>query len=219
MSATLKPHTRNVTKLFRQASPEDLAAGRDWYEQAHQLAVELAAEFDGFAEEWTVERAAAVIAVLSPRLSWPKNVEVARTAYAMYHNGWLTRDGFVKRVPVLNANADKAWRLLNGEPPDSVVSGPKVRAFWHTIAHPHDPRAVVVDRHAIDVALGRVTDDRTRGLVLGKKGAYDAVAACYANAARILSLELRETWTPAAVQAVTWTTWRRTRAAAYHKGA
>jgi hypothetical protein len=36
------PHTRNVTRLFRQASAEDVSAGRDWYARASRLAAELA---------------------------------------------------------------------------------------------------------------------------------------------------------------------------------
>jgi hypothetical protein len=91
-----------------------------------------------------------------------------------------------------------------------------VRAFYFTITDPTDPRAVVIDRHAYDVAAGQALTDAARGLALGRKGAYDAVCILYRRAAAILSRETGEHWTPAEVQAVTWTYWRRERAAAYH---
>lgn len=217
----ITPHTRNVTRVFRAASAEDLSAGRDWYARASRLARELADSLPAdHAHHGDIDRAAAVIAVLSPRLPWPMNVRVARQAYAI-----AARDDFwstlvmtyTQDLPVLKGNARKAGMLLaTTDPTDEIVRGPKVRAFWRTIADPTDPRAVVVDRHAIDVAVGRVTDDPTRGRILGRVGAYDAVAQTYLRAARILSRELGEPITPAEVQAVTWTTWRRTRALANH---
>jgi hypothetical protein len=225
-TTTLKPHTRNVTRVFRQANADDRAAGRDWYGAAHDLAATLADAFEA-RETWAdgeesytpdaLSRAAAVIAVLSPRLSWPRNVQVAWQAYETFHQCRASREQFVAALPVLNRNAGKAWDILSGTIlPDDALTGPKTRAFWQTIADPYNALAVVVDRHAIDVALGQVTNDVIRGKALGRKGAYDALATCYRRAARIISLELGEHWTPAAVQAVTWTYWRRTRAAAYH---
>lgn len=216
---TSHARTRNVTRLFRQASPQDLADGREWYARARRLAEELANGLPtDHPHHGDVDRAAAVIAVLSPRLSWPQNVITARLAYSVAAGdwGWLAytiRDA----LPVLKSNAAKAGRLLaSNDPTDEIVRGPKVRAFWFTISNPSDPRAVVVDRHAVDVAVGQVTDDATRGRILSRQGSYDQVAGCYIRAAKILSRELDELITPAEVQAVTWTTWRRTRALAFH---
>lgn len=219
-----KARTRNVTKIFRQASPEDIAAGRDWYARASRLARELADSLPAdHVHHGDVSRAAAVIAVLSPITSWPQNVRNARRAYgvASFARPWSATSDVVEDIaaelPTLKRNARKAALLLaTSEPTDEIVKGPKVRAFWHTIANPSDPRGVVIDRHAIDVALGVVTDDATRGRALGRRGAYDEVAQTYVRAARILSRDLGEVITPAEVQAVTWTTWRRTRALANH---
>lgn len=201
-STPVRTSTKNITSTFRQTSQADRAAGRDWYRRARLLAEELDPD--------NVERAAAVIAVLSPRLSWEKNVELARLAYRWHGVRWpnQTPEALAERWPGLRGNAVKAFRILGGEDPDDVVSGPKVRAFWHTIVDPSDPRAVVVDRHAVDVAAGRVLDDCTRGLLLGRKGAYDAVADQYRRAARVISKETGEAWSPAEVQAVTWSHWR-----------
>src|SRR5690242_16785833 len=196
MNATPKPSTRNVAKAYSAASADDRVEGRSWYATARAVAESL--------DPADPARAAAVIAVLSPRLSWRKNVEAARNAYAG------------RPLRVLGANARKAELVLAGADPEDVVSGPKTRAFWRTIADPTDPRAVVVDRHAVDVAVGCVLGDAARGRLLGRSGGYDAVADTYRRAARLLSREYGTALTPAEVQATTWLYWRRERAAAFH---
>lgn len=190
------PRTRNVTSAYRAASADDRVEGRGWYATARAVAESL--------DPSDPARAAAVLAVLSPRLSWRKNVEAAQDAYAG------------RPLRVLGRNAEKARLILAGADPEDVVSGPKTRAFWRTIADPTDPRAVVVDRHAVDVAVGRVLGDAARGALLGKAGGYDAVADAYRRAARILSREYATVLSPAEVQATVWLYWRRERAAAFH---
>lgn len=219
-----RPTTPNVLRIFRAATPDEIADGREWYRRARLLAEELAAA------EWQrgnvpgdergdVDRAAAVIAVLSPRQSWDRNVTLARQAYtqAIYRrtSPESTRATIVEYLPTLGRQREQVARLLvDRDDPDDVVRGPKVRAFWHTIAHPDDPRAVVVDRHAIDVACGAVLDDARRGKLVGRKGGYDTLAACYVRAAKQLNSEGTEPpITPAEVQAVTWHVWRRYHAA------
>src|SRR6201991_3195862 len=128
--------TRNITRTFRAASAADLDAGLGWYVAAHRIATTL--------DPASPARAAAVIAVLSPLLPWPRNVTEARNAYIGHP------------IRTLGASRRKARQILAGADPELVVSGPKVRAFWRTIADPTEPRAVVIDRHAIDIAAGRV---------------------------------------------------------------
>lgn len=180
---------RNITATYRQATESERVEGRAWYATARAVAESL--------DPSDPERAAAVLAVLSPRLHWDRNVEAAVDVYAG------------RKPRVLGANAEKARRILSGEPADNVVSGPKVRAFWHAITNPSDPRAIVIDRHALDVAAGEVLDDERRGKALGKVGAYDNVCKLYVAAARILSKEFGTELTPVEVQATTWVTWRR----------
>jgi hypothetical protein len=225
-----QPLTRNITATFRAATDGDRAIGFGWYARARTLAERLATEYtagNGYYSEEEIKAAAGVIAALSPRLAWRKNVEYAETAYLAYHTMMndkslanVSEDTraaiFCGVIPTLKANARKAFRILNGEAPEDVLGGPKVRAFYFTITNPDDPRAVVVDRHAIDITFGQTLNDRERGLALGRKGAYDRVSELYRRAARIISAELGEVWTPAQVQATTWTYWRRERAAAYH---
>lgn len=186
---TVRLHTRNVTGVFRQATASEREEGKAWYETARAFALTLDPSDPG--------RAAAIIAALSPRLEWGRNMRAAEDVYA-------------GRAPkVLGLNADKANRILAGEDPGSVLKGPKVTAFWYAITDPSDRRAIVIDRHAFDVAAGKSLTDPVRTVLLSRVGVYDKACETYVRAARIVSRELGEVWTPPEVQAAAWVTWRR----------
>jgi hypothetical protein len=190
---TVEFKTKHITSLYRAALDAERVEGKSWYATAREIAATL--------DPTDPSRAAAVIAVLSPRVHWDRNVRMAAEVYAGITPGCL------------KANANKARRIVDGEDPDSVVSGPKVRAFWHAIVNPSDPRAIVVDRHALDIAAGQILDDETRGRMLGRKGAYDGVCRLYTRAAGILSREYGQPVSAVQVQATTWVAWRRMKAA------
>lgn len=206
MSPALAPAVSNIVRVFAEASDADRFAGIDWYPEARAIAVELDPECP--------ERAAAVIAALSPMMPWQRNVLLARIAYAL-HAADLIGDGTI--LPCLVNNGRKAARILAGEPADSVLKGDKVRAFWQTITSPSDPDKVVVDRHALDVSLGITTDDVFRARYLSNKRNYAAVAALYREAAVIIAGVYGIAITPAQVQAVTWVAWRNALKAAGSK--
>lgn len=185
---TIQLKAKNITATYRAALDSERVEGKSWYATAREVARTL--------DPANPSKAAAVIAVLSPRLSWERNVQAAADVY----------QGRSPRV--MGANAEKASRIMAGENPDDVVSGPKVRAFWHAIVNPEDSRAIVIDRHAFDVAAGEVLDDEQRGRVLGRKGAYDDVCRLYVRATHILSREYGSL-SAVEVQATTWVAWRR----------
>lgn len=182
LPAGTAPHASKILATFRRATDDQLAAGVAWYADAHSVALAL--------DPQDVHRAAGVLAALSPRMPWDRNVLLAARTYA---------DG--QASGTLGGNCRKAERILNGERWQDVLGGDKVRAFAATIADPTDPDAVVIDRHAFDVAVGRVTDDATRS-VLSRKGVYERFAAEYRKVARTVGLS------PAQVQAVCWVVWR-----------
>jgi hypothetical protein len=185
-AADLVPTVANVLKVYRSATDAQLAEGIRWYDDAHSLAVAL--------DRDNVKRSAGVIAALSPMMPWGRNVALATRAYA---------DGFASGC--LKTSCAKADAILAGaDPIDVVGKGDKVRNFYLNILNPSDPcGGVTVDRHAFDIAVGRVTDDATRG-VISRKGVYDAFADVYREAARIAGIG------SAQMQAVTWVVWRET---------
>lgn len=204
----LTPSTRNVLRVFRAASPETVAAGLDWYPRASRLSAEL--------DPSDPRRAAAVIAVLSPLTPWARNLQLARDAYAAAANGG-TYDEITDAIGTLGKNAEKAAAILTGADPDLVVAGPKVSPFWRKITDPDDARAIVIDRHAFDVAVGRWNGDKVRGPILARKGMHAAFADAYIRAARIASRETGRRITATDMQAITWLAWRES-AKAHHQG-
>lgn len=178
------PSTAKILKTYRAATDDQIGRGTSWYADAHSLALAL--------DPKNPRRAAGVIAALSPMMPWERNVTLAVRAYA---------DGAASGA--LGTSVTAANRILAGEDPEDVLRGPKVRAFFATIADPTGTDAVVVDRHAFDIALGRPTDNDTRR-ALERKGVYEAFAAAYRRAARTIGVA------PSQVQAVTWVVHRET---------
>lgn len=177
------------------ASDDDRKAGMEWYDSAREFAQSLTGD---------LHVGAGIVAALSPMTSWPENVKKARLLVETGHTYGLT------------ANTVKAQRILAGEDSEAVLSGPKVRAFFYNIAGIDTVESVTVDRHAADIACGRTMSDSERSAVIGTPKRYKAVAEMYMRAARILSREYGMHITASQVQAVTWTTWRRNHAQAYH---
>ena len=212
---TTKPRVQNITRAFRAASTADRAEGLFWYNRAWNLALEL--------DPINPKRAVAVMAVLSPRVRWDRNMYLARKAYAMHgaaflHSSWGMPNPF--RSPqmfsvgfgCLGNSAQKAFRILAGEDIFTVMSGEKVNAFYNNICGDDD--YVTVDRHAIDIAVGKVLDDNARAKAIAGKDGYSTVAKMYVSAAKILSREYGFYITPPQVQAVTWVYWRRNKGVA-----
>lgn len=183
-----KPNAARIVEVWRQATVSELAEGMAWYADAHALAVKL--------DPANPRQAAGVIASLSPMLSWGQNVNLAVRAYA---------DG--KASGALFSNVAKADRMLAGEAPETVLGGKKVIAFYGAIADPASD-CVVIDRHAFDIAVGRVTNNVSRG-ALGRKGVYETFASAYVRAAKAISKDTGMDVSASQVQAVTWCTWRR----------
>lgn len=180
----MKPTVENVLSVYDRASLPNRIAGLNWYNYAHDFALEL--------ESDNVKRAAAVIAVLSPNASWSANRTLALKAYSNRSGEGM---GFPDKISKIN-------RLFAGENPDTVVSGPKVTSFYSTIADPANPNAIpTIDRHAFDIAVGMRLDDKSRGS-LSRKGVYDSFADVYRAAATILGMGSPQ------IQAITWVTWK-----------
>lgn len=179
-----RPSVANVVRVWHAASEDDRLAGRLWYSEAHDIARECPRG---------PAHGAGMLAALSPMTLWDDNV-------AMY------RDLLDGRKPRYQSavNVAKARACLAGEHWSDVIGprGRKTRAFAALIEDPDDAYAVCIDRHAFDIAVGRVTSDAERDLLLGRVGTYERFARVYRAAARILGV------TPSTVQAATWVAWR-----------
>lgn len=176
---TRNQYVRNIITVWRSATPAQEQRGRAWYRAAHDLASVITGG--------CTRAGAGVIAALSANKSWPENCRLAREACGATG---LSSGHFQDAL-------DKVARILDGTDPEEVLPmDRKTGHFFRCIANPADPDAVVIDRHAHDIAVGQTYGSRHRGLSAARR--YALLAHCYREAA----LRLGEL--PSTVQAVTW---------------
>lgn len=171
----------NIMSTYRRAWLCELVKGTRWYADAHALALELSPE-----DVW---RGAGVISALSPFKQWPVNVAIARKSF---QTGIATGN-----MPGHNLIAQK---ILDGAHPFDVMGGDKTRSFAEAIATAGNGTIATVDRHAHDIAMGRVFTDKERKI--GKR-LYRDMAAAYREVSDYTGMSVN------AIQAITWVTWKR----------
>ena len=182
--------TENILRVWRAATECERAEGMRWYEDAHNVASDFARG------RVSIETACGVIAALSPRMRWGRNVMLAERCI---------REGMLIGG-CLGASIRSANRIMNGEDALTVLSGSKVRAFYATVLDPSISDAVVIDAHALSIAVGRALTNAEQK-IMKRAGVYDMISGLYREAAEILGV------LPSQVQAVTWVAWRNLPAA------
>jgi hypothetical protein len=93
-----------------------------------------------------------------------------------------------------------AQRILDGEHTLDVLKGDKTRAFASAIADPAGSMIATIDRHAHDIAMGRVHSDKERKI--GKR-VFRTLSDAYVEVASMTDHSVAQ------VQAITWVSWRR----------
>lgn len=171
----------NIVAVWERATPSERAEGMAWYDDAHALALDLSP-----GDVW---RGAGVIASYSPIVQWPRTVILASDSL---------RSG-VARTDYLPVMVAQAQRILDGEPALSVLNGPKVRAFASAIADPAGSEIATIDRHAHDIAVGRVFSERERNITKRK---FRIMSEHYRQASFEVGVSVAQ------IQAVTWVRWR-----------
>ena len=190
MATIPAPLTRHITKLFREATPEQIIAGADWYTDAHAVADALAVRYGV-----TLEVAAGVLAALSPLQSWGANVNLAARFLAAggLHAGYL------------GVGLAKGRAILAGADIVATLKGDKIVNFYPAIVT-KGAQGVAIDRHAWSIAVNTRSVADGMPSLSGKR--YAAAVSVYVRATDILSKEYGMALTPAQVQAVTWILWR-----------
>jgi hypothetical protein len=179
----------NILAVYSLANRGQKRDGMAWYDTAHEMAVRLAKS----AGHSTLQ-AAGIISALSPLTPWDRNQVLAELAYAS--NGQLSGGTFGEAIRKVRAIYDGADVL-------KTLNRPKTQAFATVIADPKDRQSVVIDRHAMSVALGRQVE-KSEVAALNRKGMYQTYADAYRKAAAEAGI------TASQMQAVTWVAWRET---------
>lgn len=186
----------NIESVWKLCSPGDIESGARWYAAGEEM-IGAICRLTGDSPE-TV---AGVVAQLSPRTTWDRNVA---GAYALCVAG--------ERHPgIMGANYERACATLDagrkGDDPLATVRGPKTSSFARNLLG--DREAVTIDVHAARIALdpewrrGATTDPER---ILARAGAYTAVANAYRVTAARLGVDATT------LQASTWIRARNGRA-------
>lgn len=171
-------YCRNLMDAYLAVTEDQHARGMAWYPNAHAFAVMLADGGDP-------RMVAGAIAALSAQKSWELNMRLAQDAA----NGRI--HGHTRDV------LDKVGRIMSGTDPAMVLPmDKKTGHFYRCIADPTDADAVVIDRHAHDIAVGEIYGDADRGL--DSKSRYAMLALCYREVAAELGI------LPMQLQAILW---------------
>jgi hypothetical protein len=165
----------NVLAAHQLTDAATRAQGAAWYLVAYDEASRMA-----IANGLSLRCAIGIIAALSPRARWARNISAAHALAA-----GLPVTGMLRR------SVTQARAILAGADPLDVLGGPKVRAFYVAILSRGTAGIAVVDAHAVRVAT---------------RGAYDAVAPCrYADVATAYAIVADTLQLPVhTVQATTW---------------
>jgi rubrerythrin len=194
---------QNVVDKFHKATDNERALGARWYSDAHHLARAIA--------NGDAAKGAGVLSAYSPQAGWGVNMHNASKAFRSFD-----KDD-VSSVPgkgsgAMGMHQKAAHRILSGEHYNSVLRAPKTNAFAHLIEHgddsPEDKARghshVVMDRHAMSVALGRRTTQDDDLSFLSNPHYYEHAAQTYRDATHEINQKHGTNYAPHQIQAITW---------------
>jgi len=190
---------QSIIAVYNLASQADTILGETWYARALKFAEDLSAQYN-----IPVETIVAVIASLSPRNRWERNMQDAESMVKVSAAGGKFDDLMSLKVCTFKTGKQKAATILsqnitNREQLLATLKGPKLQEFFNCILGDSDD--VCIDGHAYSIWVGdRIALANVPSI--GKK-LRQTIKADYQEAAAILSVA------PHIVQAVTWVTWKR----------
>tara|TARA_R100000654_G_scaffold11174_5_gene24522 strand:+ start:564 stop:1151 length:588 start_codon:yes stop_codon:yes gene_type:complete len=188
-------YTRNILKVYKQCTSDEIQHGMTWYADAKSDAQSMADKY-----ELPLHIVVGVIAALSPTNRWERNLIDADNMLDVFVSG-----GYVESCTpcTYKTMRDKAWSILQTTPHDAdavafILKGPKITDFFYCIM---GENVCVIDGHAWCIANN---DRRTMQEVpsIGKKLRAE-LQECYRRAAKKHGITAYQ------MQAATWVAWKR----------
>ena len=191
-------NVNNIKAIYLLATTQEKIDGANWYKSAHKIALNLADNYG-----LTLQTAAGVIASLSPRNKWSRNVIDAENLIETFVRD--PESAVNIKVCTFNKNKEKALKILKNnqdfftDNTREILSGPKLNEFFNCILGVKDD--VCIDGHAYCIFNGSRTsleDVPSIGVRLRKE-----IKSDFRKAAAKFNISAAE------MQAITWVTWRR----------
>lgn len=126
-------YAENIRAAWNAATDDQKTRGMVWYQVANELATMVG--------NGDASKGAGIIAALSPRMQWDRNVNLAKDALAG------------KPIHAMSGSVRKAEAIMNGaDPADVLPMSAKTGNFYLNMAFPNDPNPVTIDCWAYRVA-------------------------------------------------------------------
>ena len=190
---------QSITAVYNLSTVSDKNSGLNWYARALTFADNLGEVYD-----IPYTTIVGVIAALSPRNRWERNMQDAESMVKVYANGGTFQDLMSLKVCTFTTGKSKAAAILTNKVTDraellAILKGPKLCEFFNCILGDCDD--VCIDGHAYSIWVGdRITLANVPSI--GKK-LRQSIKADYQEAANNLGLKSHE------LQAITWVCWKR----------
>lgn len=195
----------HIVAKYNSANDDEKASGHNWYSDAGLVAKALGTLHKGQHPHGNTHLAAGLIANYSAQTPWADN---QHHAARVLHTG-VGIGGKGSGIFASASQREKANRMLGGASNEEELTSPKISDFGHLVEHggdkdPENPH-VVVDRHALSVAMGkRASEQDYSDFPKSTRHYYGHVVNQYHEAARQLS---EQTGSPVAAHQVQATTW------------
>ena len=184
----------NIQKVLDSASAEHVTHGKSWYRLARLEALKIS-------EETNVSFlvACGVIAALSPRNKWARNLQDARNMCGPWalHMKYATFTRNVNKAHEIKQMGKTRAQI------SEILGGDKTRAFFDNI-YDANSSMVTIDLHMQMVALGGYLAEKHRPHITKKH--YKEIAGA------VIALANKYGLRPHELQAITWLAWRDSRA-------
>lgn len=183
---------RNLDTALTNVPQHKVREAQDWYARAHDQATIIGRKAGAGSNATHV--GAGVLAALSPGVEWSNNVDVA------HH---IATHGYVpSHYGGYKTGADKARRIMAGEPNDSVLGHLKTGNFAHNIEDPSDSSFATIDSHQHNAAVGWKHPWKSTVYGLQTRSRYDTLVRATQAVAK------RHDLPTTAAQAASWTGWK-----------
>ena len=191
-------NVNNIKAIYLLATTQEKIDGANWYKSAHKIALNLADDYG-----LTLQTTAGVIASLSPRNKWSRNVIDAENLIEAFVRD--PESAVNIKVCTFNKNKEKALKILKNnqdfftDNTREILSGPKLNEFFNCILGVEDD--VCIDGHAYCIWNGSRTslkDVPSIGVKLRRE-----IKSDFRKAAAKFNISAAE------MQAITWVAWRR----------
>lgn len=131
---------KNIKAWVKRLRPDHKEDGARWYITAHRYCLQLSEE-----TKTPLPSVVGILAALSPQVSWEVNLASTK---AILHDGKID-----KGYTGYSINVEKALDCLL-YPPEDILKGEKVKAFFDNVLRPRHSKAVTIDIH-----MGRILYD------------------------------------------------------------